>query len=167
MTRFRPKPCRRCSTPFTPSGGGTLYCGECRAIRASERGERLVPMSRGKGHATHGMSWHPLYRAWAGMMDRCGNPASTIYPDYGGRGIRVCERWHDPAVFFADIERWLGPRPEGRYPNGRPMWTLDRIMNDHDYRLDNVRWATASQQMLNRRRSARFHLRPGHVISTE
>ena len=59
-----------------------------------------------------------------------------------GRGIRVCDRWHDVALFISDIERWLGPRPEGM--------TLDRIMNAHDYRLDNVRWADATTQRNNR-----------------
>jgi hypothetical protein len=77
------------------------------------------------------------------MLDRCENPAHHAYARYGGRGIRVCDRWHDVAVFVADIERWLGPRPAGM--------TLDRIFNDHDYRLDNVRWATRKQQQQNRR----------------
>jgi hypothetical protein len=92
---------------------------------------------------SHGLSRHPLYMTWAGMMHRCTDPKSLSYPDYGGRGIRVCDRWHDPAVFIRDIERWLGPRPEGMQ--------LDRIQNDHDYRQDNVQWSTPKQQYANRR----------------
>jgi hypothetical protein len=79
------------------------------------------------------------------MMRRCHNEKQRSYRWYGGRGIRVTERWHDVATFIHDIERWLGPRPEGM--------TLDRIMNDHDYRLDNVRWATAFEQAQNRGRA--------------
>jgi hypothetical protein len=91
----------------------------------------------------HGMEKHPLYKSWYQMLQRCLNPASLAYPGYGGRGIRVCDRWLDVRVFVADIERWLGPRPEGM--------TLDRMQNDHDYRLDNVRWADYRQQRANQR----------------
>jgi hypothetical protein len=92
----------------------------------------------------HGLSRHPLYQTWYDMLSRCENPAHPAYRNYGGRGIRVCDRWHDVAVFVADIERWLGPKPPGT--------SLDRIMNDHDYRQDNVRWGTWSEQNSNRRR---------------
>jgi hypothetical protein len=81
------------------------------------------------------------------MISRCENPDAPRHADYGGRGIRVCDRWHDVAVFIADIERWLGPRPAGM--------SLDRICNDHDYRLDNVRWATPAEQARNRRPRSR------------
>lgn len=91
----------------------------------------------------HGLHDHPLRSTWKNMLVRCEDPEAHNYRNYGGRGIRVCDRWHDLAVFVADIERWLGPRPPGM--------TLDRICNDHDYRLDNVRWATRSEQSRNRR----------------
>ncbi len=94
----------------------------------------------------HGLHDHPLYFTWKNMLARCEDPDHQAYRHYGGRGIRVCDRWHDLAVFVADIERWLGPRPAGM--------TLDRICNDHDYRLDNVRWATRAQQARNRRQSS-------------
>lgn len=94
-------------------------------------------------YLTHGLHSHPLYDTWYGMLQRCENPGHRHYPDYGGRGIRVCDRWHDPAVFIADLERWLGPRPQG--------CTLDRIQNDHDYRQDNVQWATPAEQAAHRR----------------
>jgi hypothetical protein len=78
------------------------------------------------------------------MIARCENPKRKGYPYYGGRGITVCERWHDPAAFIADIERDLGPRPPGL--------TLDRIDNDGNYQPGNVRWATWSEQAFNARR---------------
>jgi len=101
---------------------------------------------RGGASRIHGLSSHPLYMTWHNMLQRCENPANKDYRCYGARGIRVCDRWHDVAVFIADIERWLGPRPGG--------YSFDRIMNGHDYRLDNVQWSSAQQQALNRRRSA-------------
>lgn len=90
---------------------------------------------------THRLSSHPLYHTWWNMIRRCEDPRRKDYHRYGGRGIRVCDRWHDVSLFIADIERWLGPRPAG--------YSLDRIQPDHDYRLDNVRWATAKQQRAN------------------
>ena len=93
--------------------------------------------------STHGLYHHPLYPTWKDMLQRCENPRSSSYRWYGARGISVCERWHDPAVFIADIERLLGPRPAGM--------TLDRADNDGDYEPGNVRWADAVTQTRNRR----------------
>jgi hypothetical protein len=95
---------------------------------------------------THGLYKHPLYLTWYDMIQRCTNPQASNYPNYGGRGIRVCDRWlppFGPELYIRDIERWLGPKPPGMQ--------LDRICNDHDYRLDNMRYATRSEQAYNRR----------------
>ena len=117
--------------------GATRSCGCLSRALAAERRRGQPALNR-----THGVARHPLYGAWLAMLDRCENPQHVAYRRYGGRGIKVCDRWHDPAVFIADIERWLGPRPD--------RMTLDRICNDHDYRLDNVRWATRSEQQRNK-----------------
>ena len=77
------------------------------------------------------------------MLTRTGNPDAHNYHLYGGRGISVCERWHDVHLFVADIERDLGPRPDGN--------SLDRIDNEGNYQPGNVRWATKSEQNHNRR----------------
>jgi hypothetical protein len=103
-----------------------------------------------KASRTHGLSKHSLYGTWNAMLWRCENPGHEAYHRYGGRGIKVCERWHDVSLFIADIERLIGPRPDGR--------TLDRIDSDGNYEPGNVRWATSEEQNRNTARYAECRL---------
>jgi hypothetical protein len=105
--------------------------------------KRLRPV-RTPGRKTnfkHGLIHTPEYNAWALMKDRCLNPNSSNYPNWGGRGITVCQEWVDGfTVFFHDV----GPRPT-------PQHSLDRIDNEKGYEPGNVRWASKLQQTHNRR----------------
>lgn len=84
---------------------------------------------------------NPTYTAWLQMRDRCDNPTNKSWADYGGRGIKVCERWMTFEAFFAD----LGARPAGL--------TLERSNNELGYEPGNVRWATRTEQNRNTRRT--------------
>lgn len=88
----------------------------------------------------HGVTNSGHYHRWHAMMDRCYNPQCKSWSNYGGRGIKVCDRWHDAANFVADL-------PEGY----SKFLELDRIDNDGDYEPGNIRWATRQQNTANRR----------------
>lgn len=83
------------------------------------------------------------------MKTRCLNPRATQYPHYGGRGIKICERWLSFENFLAD----MGERPPGM--------CIDRIDNDGNYEPGNCRWTTMRVQVDNRRTSK---LRPHHRL---
>lgn len=87
----------------------------------------------------HGMINTAVYKTWADMKNRCYNPNVSEYPNYGGRGIKVCERWHKFENFYADMK----DKPINR--------TLDRINNNGNYEPGNCRWSTNSEQQQNRR----------------
>ena len=81
------------------------------------------------------------YNEWEGMIQRCFNKNNRSYPYYGGRGITVCERWRKS---YDEFLHDVGRRPSEDV-------SLDRINNNGNYEPGNVRWATHSQQMRNRR----------------
>ena len=87
----------------------------------------------------HGMSQSLTYVSWYGMIKRCEDPHHRSYPNYGGRGIKVCERWHSFENFLAD----MGERPKGT--------TLDRIDNNGNYCPGNCKWSTFLEQQRNKR----------------
>lgn len=91
------------------------------------------------GHCAPGKNPSRTYVSWSRMKQRCQYAKHHIFHDYGGRGIRVCERWQEFKNFLAD----MGERPDGK--------TLDRKDVDGNYEPGNCRWATRLEQERNKR----------------
>jgi hypothetical protein len=125
-------------------------CGtEKKALRHQLAGKRLIEscgcvarmMAKaiGERFRTHGLSNTSINNRWSGMMARCYQPTNKKYARYGGRGIKVCERWHAFENFFED----MGHPPSRAH-------SLDRIDVHGDYSKENCRWATQKTQQNNR-----------------
>ena len=97
------------------------------------------------GHYINGKP-SPTYQSWRAMKMRSQNPNHPRFKDWGGRGVKICERWQDFANFLED----MGIRTPGK--------TLDRIDNSKDYEPGNCRWATPREQRQNRRDQKNQHL---------
>jgi hypothetical protein len=107
----------------------------------------LYDETRTTCHRTHGERKTRAYTAWSLMRNRCGNPDGKNFDRYGGRGIKVCERWS----LFANFLQDMGQPAQGM--------TLDRINNDGDYEPLNCRWTDRKTQRRNNSMNIRVVLR--------
>ncbi len=114
--------------------GYNLRIGESTQCRRCQLRNNTVKLIR------HGMHATKIYSTWRGMIDRCDNPNRDSFYNYGGRGIKVCERWYKFENFIED----MGIPKEGL--------TIDRINNDGNYEPGNCRWVTIQENLKNRRK---------------
>ena len=117
---------------------GTRSCG-CLARESQER--CLTPT---KIAPRHGMYRSLTYKRWISMKARCSNTSADNFPRYGGRGIRVCERWDAFESFFADM---------GECPHG---YSLERDDVNGNYDKKNCRWIPLKEQYNNKRTSRKL-----------
>lgn len=113
----------------------TKSCGCLRSSQSSERMKKMV--------TKHGNAKKNLYKRWKAMIRRCENSSDRSYPLYGGRGITVCDEWHE----YEKFESWS-------LRNGyHPSLTLDRINGGLGYSPNNCRWVDRETQNNNTSRN--------------
>lgn len=95
-----------------------------------------------------------FYYIWIYMRRRCTKPNCNIYKYYGGRGIKVCDRWMNSFDSFKE-DMW-DTYDNHVYEYGEKNTSLDRINNDGDYSKENCRWSTRKMQAQNRRKSSKL-----------
>ena len=104
----------------------------------------VMPSDRAARATRHGYACagHPRreWRIWRGLKDRCCNPRHSSYPDYGGRGVSLCERWQEDFIHFLQD---MGDCPEEDSQ-------IDRISSAGNYEPGNCRWVSPSENCNNR-----------------
>lgn len=120
--------------------GNTLRRGLAQSCGCLQRERTAVAKT------THGGRNSKLYKQWYSMVERCHCHSSHAFADYGGRGITVCERWHDFSNFRSD----MGERPPGM--------SIERLDNSKGYEPGNCAWATPAQQARNKRNNVMLRL---------
>lgn len=135
--------------------GFTTSCGCYGASRGAANQYKHGCARRGKPER--------LYNVWIDIKKRCDNPNFVHYADYGGRGIKVCEEWHDN---YSAFREWA--MANGYDPEAKPkMCTIDRINVNGDYTPDNCRWVSMAVQGQNKRNNNRLEYQGEMLCITE
>lgn len=122
--------------------GNTLSCG---CLKSEINSKKLT---------THGLSKSTEYKSWTGIKERCYNKNNRRYGDWGGRGIKMCDRWFNS---FENFLHDMGKKPTNHH-------SIERVDVDGDYCIENCKWATVAEQNDNKRNKITYNLN-GHILT--
>ncbi len=126
VTRGLVKSCGKCNDKNKP----VFNIGSVKGV--------VMPNNKGVGNTKHRLCGDPLYHVWASVLNRCYDPNGKGYIYYGGKGIKVCDRWLNVENFIKDnVDKYA------------KHLTIDRIDTNGNYEPDNVRWITLAEQAMN------------------
>ena len=128
----------------------------CKNVRIVEESNLLSGNTKSCGCLRHGYKGTPTYESWRGMKKRCLDKNNASYPKYGGRGIKVCERWMNS---FENFLEDMKERPKGK--------SLDRKDVNGDYTPENCKWSTLEEQQRNRRGFKRYLYKGENLLICE
>jgi hypothetical protein len=118
----------------------------CGCLHVERNREKLARLNASMNRESHSETKTRLYHIWISIKSRCFDEHSTSFPNYGGRGITVCQEW---ASSYLSFKEWA-------VVNGyNDKLSIDRINVDGNYCPDNCRWATGSVQQFNKRKPRR------------
>jgi hypothetical protein len=151
---------RLCVVSLSPVRQGKAYMWECVCDCGNATSVKVWHLNAGRVKScgclsremtavrstTHGGTKLPEYRSWTCMKDRCCDPENNQFSNYGGRGIKVCDRWKGS---FSNFLSDMGSKPTG-------MHSIDRIDVNGNYEPGNCRWATPKEQSRGSRRTPRI-----------
>lgn len=142
---------RRLSNHIQPNGSSKTNweclceCGNIKSVLTTNLKSGNVKscgcLNKESTNTIHGKRYSKAYGSWRAMKRRCYEHTNNVYHNYGGRGIKVCDRWLNS---FQNFYEDMGDRPSKEY-------SLDRVNVNGDYTPENCRWATSTEQNCNRR----------------
>lgn len=144
---YKPINCSVCGVFVDRKSPSQKYCGN-KKLKTGCAYVVVIETAR-KCKKNNFLRYYRFHQIWENMKQRCNNPNDYYYYNYGGRGIKICDRWSKYINFKADMEKSYKYHLK-KY--GKKNTTIDRINNNGNYCKENCKWSTLKEQNSNKRK---------------